>query len=98
MVVLGDVEKSAQSIADKLRAEGIKVAVDITGRKIDKQIKAAVKMKIPHLLFVGEEEVANGTYRLKDIATEQETTASIERIITTVADYRKRRNADEDDF
>ena len=97
MIVLGDVEKSAQKIADKLRNEGIKVAVDITSRKIDKQIKAAVKMNIPHLLFVGEEEVVSDTYRLKDIATEQEITASLDRIITTVADYRKRRGS-EDDF
>ncbi|NCU30449.1 histidine--tRNA ligase [Candidatus Saccharibacteria bacterium] len=96
MVVLENVEKSAQIVANKLRVENIKVAVDITGRKIDKQIKSAVKMNIPYLLFVGEEEVASDTYRLKDIVTEQEITAGIERIITTIADYRKR--YDEDDF
>ncbi len=97
MVVLGDVEKSAQDIADKLRNEGIKVAVDITGRKIDKQIKAAIKMKIPYLLFVGEEEVSNSMYRLKDIATERESTASLERVVSMVADYRKHRKPNDDD-
>lgn len=96
MIVLGDVQKPAEKLADTLRAEGVKVAVDITGRKIDKQIKSAVKLKVPYLLFVGEEEVKNSTYRLKDIKSEAETTVSMERIVTTVADYRKRTS--EDDF
>jgi histidyl-tRNA synthetase len=94
MIVLGDVLKGAEAVATKLRAEGVKVAVDITGRKLDKQIKSAVKMKVPYLLFVGEKELADDSYRLKDIKTEEEKSLSIERIVTTVEDYR-RKNDDE---
>ncbi len=97
MVVVGDVQKQAEKIADELRVEGVKVAVDISGRKIDKQIKSAVKMQVPYMLFVGEKEVADEVYRLKDVKSEQETEASIERIVTTVADYR-RKPAEEDEF
>lgn len=96
MVVLGDVQKSAEKLADRLRVEGVNVAVDNTNRKIDKQIKAAVKMKVPYLMFVGEEEVKNELYRLKDIKSEEEKSLSIERIVASVADYRKK--ASEDDF
>ena len=95
MVVLGDVQKPAEKIADELRSEGVKVAVDITGRKADKQIKAAVKMQIPYLLFIGEDEVANEVYRLKDIKSETETKAGVARIVTMVQDYRKK-NSDDD--
>lgn len=95
VVVLGDVLKQAEKVAAALREEGVKVAVDITGRKIDKQIKAAVKMKVPYLLFVGEEEVKNEVYRLKDIVSEQETEASVERIVTIVKDYRKNHALDD---
>lgn len=95
VIVLGDVLKQAEKVAGALREEGVKVAVDITGRKLDKQIKAAVKMKIPYLLFIGEEEVKNEVYRLKDIVSEKETEASVERIVTTVQDYRKKQSPDD---
>lgn len=98
MVVLGSVSKQAEKLAEALRAEGVKVAVDITGRKIDKQIKSAVKMHVPYLLFVGEKEVEQEVYRLKDIKSEVEQELSVERIVTTVQDRRKKLSHDEDDF
>lgn len=97
MVVLGDVQKQAEKVADELRSEGVNVAVDITGRKIDKQIKAAIKMQVPYLLFVGEQEVFDEVYRLKDIKSETETKVSVARIVAMVQDYRKK-HSDEDDF
>lgn len=94
MIVLGDSLHGAQKLARELRAEGVNVAVDITGRKLDKQIKAAVKMKIPYMLFVGEKELASEVYRLKDVLHEKEYELSLERIVTTVEDYRGK-NKDE---
>lgn len=97
MIVLGDAAKGAQKLAHDLRVEGVRVAVDITGRKLDKQIKSAVKMKIPYMLFVGEQELKDEVYTLKDVAKEDEKKLSLERIVTTVQDYR-RKNADDDDI
>ncbi len=101
MVVLGDVQKSARRLADELRSEGVRVAVDTTGRKLDKQIKTAVKQKINYLLFVGEKEISEGVYRLKDVTLEAEQELSLERIITTVKDRRRQqkqaRKPSEDD-
>lgn len=94
MIVLGDSLRGAHKLARELREEGVKVAVDVTGRKLDKQIKAAVKMKIPYLLFVGEKELAEEIYRLKDVKHEKEYELSLERIVTTVEDYRGK-NKDE---
>lgn len=90
LIVLGDVLKEAHKLAANLREEGVKVAVDITGRKLDKQIKTAVKKKIPFMLFVGEAELKNETYTLKDVAKAHEEKLSFERIVTTVEDYRRR--------
>lgn len=94
MVVLGDSLRGAQKLARELREEGVNVAVDITGRKLDKQIKAAVKMKVPYLLFIGEKELESEIYRLKDVKHEKEYELSLERIVTTVEDYRGK-NKDE---
>jgi histidyl-tRNA synthetase len=94
MIVLGDAHRGAQKLARELREEGVNVAVDITGRKLDKQIKAAVKMKVPYILFVGENELKNELYRLKDIKHEKEYELSVERIVTTVEDYRGKNRED----
>ncbi len=90
MIVLPGAEHGSQRIAKELREEGVNVAVDITGRKLDKQIKAAVKMHIPYLLFVGEKELSEGMFRLKDVKKETEASLSLERIISTIEDYRNR--------
>lgn len=89
LIALGDVQKAARKVAQDLREEGVRVALDITGRKLDKQIKTAVKQQINYLLFVGEKEVSEEIYRLKDVANETEQELSIERIITTVKDRRR---------
>lgn len=94
MIVLGDNQRGAQKLARELRAEKVNVAVDITGRKLDKQIKAAIKMHIPYLLFVGDKELESEVYRLKDVKHEKEQELSLERIVTTVTDYRGK-NKDE---
>ena len=97
MIVLGEnTLRGAQKVASALRAEGVKVAVDITNRKLDKQNKAAVKMRVPYMLFIGEQELQDELYRLKDVKSEHEQTLGLERIVTTVADYRRRK--DDDDF
>lgn len=89
MVVLGDIHKSARKLADDLREEGVRVAIDTTDRKIDRQIRTAVKQKINYLLFVGEQEIRDEMYRLKDVASETEEVLSLERIISTVKDRRR---------
>lgn len=94
MIVLGDSLRGAQKLARELREEGVNVAVDITGRKLDRQIKAAVKMKVPYLLFIGEKELKTEVYRLKDVKHEKEYELSLERIVTTVEDYRGKNKDD----
>lgn len=89
MVVMGDVQKSARKLADQLRQEGLKIAIDMTGRKLDRQIKTAVKQKINYLLFVGEKEVGDEVYRLKDVLNETEQELSAERVVSTVKDRRR---------
>lgn len=88
LAVLGKALKGAQKLAMKLRDEGVNVEVDITGRKLDKQIKTAVKKRIPFLLFIGEKELEEEIYPLKDVGREQEQKLSFERLIVEIKDYR----------
>ncbi len=59
----------AQALAGELRSAGVNVAVDFGERKLGDQIKAAAKHKIPWLIVVGEDELASGTYNVKNLET-----------------------------
>lgn len=98
IVVLGDTLKGAASLASNLREEGVNVELDITGRKLDKQLKTAVKKEIPFIIFVGEEELKNEIYSFKDTASSEEQKLSFERIVSSVKDRRRNHNDDPDDL
>lgn len=97
IVVLGDTLKGAMHLADTLRSEGVNAELDITGRKLDKQLKTAVKKQIPYMVFVGDDEVTSEIYSFKDTASAEEQKLSAERIISAVKDRRGRTN-DQDNF
>jgi len=80
VVVSDEALDDARGIAAELRSSGINVEVDITGRKLDKQIKTAVKKGIDYLLFVGPQDVATGEYSLKRVENEQEEKLTVEQI------------------
>jgi len=88
VVVLGGVLKGAQKVAARLRAEGVNVELDITGRKSDKQVKTAVKKGIQFMLFIGQKELDEEIYTLKDVATSAEKKLSFERVVSAIKDYR----------
>jgi len=81
VVVINDALDGARRVAYQLRQSGLNVELDITGRKLDKQIKTAVKKTIPYLLFVGPQDVEAGEYSLKDVERETEETLTPEQIV-----------------
>ena len=96
IVVLNNTYSAALKLAQNLREEGVNVEVDITGRKLEKQIKAVIKKNIPFMIFVGEDEVSSGIYMFKDTMTAQEEKLSFERIVSKVKD--RRHISDDDEF
>jgi histidyl-tRNA synthetase len=70
----------ANDLAMKLRDAEINVEVDITSRKIDKQIKSAAKKNIPYVLFVGLNDAGAVTYSVKNIETETEEKLSLDEL------------------
>ncbi len=98
MIAIGDTMKSALKLAQQLRREGVNVELDITGRKLDKQLKTAVKKQVAHVMFVGEHEVKHELYPLKNLATGDERKLSFERIVSAVQDHRRKLTDDDDEF
>lgn len=89
VVVLGDkLLPDASKLAEDLRAESVNTELDITGRKLDKQLKTAIKKDIPFIVFVGEDEVRERVYSFKDTSSSEEQKLSFERIVSNVKDRR----------
>ena len=89
VALIGDVVEAARKPIAELRKMGVNVAVDSSGRKIDKQIKSADKKGIPYLLVIGESEIEARQYKLKHLVSGDEESHSLERIVSVVKDARK---------
>ncbi len=89
VALIGDVFEEAEKAIRNMREEGVKVAVDLTNRKVGKQIESAAKKGIPYLMVIGEQEIKSGSYKLKDLKTGEEEVKSLERIISLVLSAKK---------
>ncbi len=61
----------AQSVADSLQKEGIRVEVDESANTLGKKMVRAREQKIPYMAILGKQEVENKTLTLKNRAGEQ---------------------------
>ncbi len=98
IVVVGEADKAATKLAAKLRTEGVNTELDNTGRKLDKQIKTAVKKGVPYMLFIGEEDVKKEIYNFKDTKTSEEEKLSFERVVSRIKDHRRNKANQDDDL
>lgn len=95
-VLVGDVFSASQKPLAELRRAGLNLAVDVTSRKIGAQFQTAEKKGIHYVIIIGETEMADGQYTLKNLQTGVEEKHGIERIVTIVKDYRHPHSADDD--
>jgi histidyl-tRNA synthetase len=91
VVLLGEnIYEKAQSVLTYFRDEGLRIAVDTTGRKLEKQIKTAVKKGIEHVIFIGDSELADDRYKLKNLETGSEESHGVDRIVAILRDKRRK--------
>ncbi len=90
VILIGDVYARAQHAIQELRGQGLNIAVDATGRKFDTQIKSATKKNIHYVIFIGERELDEEMFVLKNILTGEEERHSAARTISIIKDYRKK--------
>jgi len=64
----------------KLRAEGLKAELYPDNAKIGKQFQYADKRGIPFAVLTGGDEMANGLYTLKNLATGEQETVTVEQL------------------
>ncbi|MEA2112384.1 MAG: histidine--tRNA ligase [Patescibacteria group bacterium] len=67
-----DYFENANQLADNLRKQGLNIAVNYSNKKIGDQIAIADKKRIPFVICIGENEVKNNKYQLKNLQTGEE--------------------------
>ena len=89
VVLIGDVYEQAQGIIADMREMGLSVAIDTTGRKPEKQLKTAVKKGIHYAIFIGQKELEEELYEVRNLLTGQAERHSASRIVSIAKDYRR---------
>lgn len=84
IATIGDFGEQAQALASELRKEGVNTAVDVTKRKPATKIKQADKQDIGLVIFVGENEVKEDKYMLKNLNTGDEEKMSISELARAI--------------
>ncbi|MDO4271764.1 MAG: ATP phosphoribosyltransferase regulatory subunit, partial [Candidatus Saccharibacteria bacterium] len=87
MVDVDDAGSIANIVADTIRGYGFKVAVDYTDRKLDKKTKAAVKQGAGWIVYVGQEEIDNNMFALKNIESGEQVKMPMEELADYISDY-----------
>ena len=68
------------SIATKLRNNGIKTEIYLNDKKLKAKFKYADKLEIPYVIVIGEDEIAQNKFKLKDMKTGEEKEINIDEI------------------
>lgn len=72
----------ADSVAQRLRAAGLRVETDVRNEKINLKIREATLLKVPYLLIVGAKEAAANTVSIRTRAGEQRAPVSVEECVS----------------
>ena len=70
LALAGEIKTTdVQALARRLREAGCNTAIDISGRKLGDQLRTATKKGFTKCLVVGQDELTNGKYSLKNLLT-----------------------------
>lgn len=71
----------AMKLADTLRKENIKVAVDFNVKGMKSHMKKADKLNVKYTVIVGEDEMAKGVVVLKDFASRTQEELTVDQLV-----------------
>lgn len=68
------------NLATKLRNNGVKTEIYLNNKKLKAKFKYADKLEIPYVIVIGEDEIAQNIFKLKDMKTGEEKDISMDDI------------------
>ncbi len=85
IVFLGDAARQHSfTLAQQLRRAGLSVVLDFDERKMKKAMAQANKLAARYALIVGDNEIAQGAYGLKNLTTGEQASLNLEAIVEQV--------------
>ncbi|MBT3395475.1 histidine--tRNA ligase [archaeon] len=81
VIPIKDTLLDSMKVAQKLRASGLNVDLDIVGKNIKKNLDNANKSKVPYVIFVGEKELEQKKVKLRDMESGEEELLSVDDLI-----------------
>ncbi|MCP4120678.1 MAG: histidine--tRNA ligase [Bacteroidetes bacterium] len=82
----GESETAGWSLVEKLRQQGIPSELFPDNAKMKKQMSYADKINIPYVIFIGDEELASGKVKLKDMETGEQMVLSEAELLLKICD------------
>ena len=79
--IVSDADGYANSVAEKLKAAGIRVETDLRNEKINYKVREHSLAKIPHLLVVGNREAEEGKVAIRTLGSEGQRIMSVDEAI-----------------
>lgn len=67
-------------LATELRNNGVKTEIYLNNKKLKAKFKYADKLQIPYVIVIGEDEIANNKFKLKNMETGEEKELSADEI------------------
>lgn len=83
-VLSDEVMLDAANLSRELRINGINTELDISSRKLDKQVKTASKKTIPYVLFLGVDEALSKKYTVRDMCSGKEYKIGVAEIVELI--------------
>lgn len=74
------------ALAGELRARGVRCECDYQGRSLKGQFKQADKLAASHIMVVGEDELAAGSVKVRNMATHEERLVAREQAAAQIAE------------
>jgi threonyl-tRNA synthetase len=68
--IVSDADDYALSVAEKLRAVGLRVETDLRNEKINYKVREHSLAKVPYLLVLGKREAEEGTVAVRPLGTD----------------------------
>jgi len=72
------------NIANKIREEGINTEVSYNRKTVKSMLNYANKLKIPYVVFIGEDEKVNNNITIKDMQTGNQETIEVKEIVNYI--------------
>ena len=77
-------ETEVNILAEHLRDKGLNISINTIAKKPADAIKTALKHGIPWMIFVGPDELSKKMYTVKNLATEETSTLSVDDIVSQI--------------